>query len=116
MGMAMIIERASRVRDLLLLGALALLGSALAILAVWPTTKDQAALGSAPVELVPGNAGSEFDFGSPEHLASVEVSELSVLPEPTLQELVADSDSGTREEAQVLLALLGEEAAADQSL
>jgi hypothetical protein len=118
MGMAMIIERPGRGRDLLLLGALSSLGFGLTMLAVWPTTKGQAPHAAMPVEWVPANTGSESsaEFGSHEHLAQADVSELSVLPAPTLQELAADSDSGIRDEAQILLALLGEEAAADQQL
>jgi hypothetical protein len=118
MGMVMNIERTGRGRDLLLLGALSLLGFGLTMLAVWPTTRDQTAQATPPVrlDLANSSSGPAAYFGPIEHLTQADVSGLSEFPAPTLQELAADSDSGTRDEAQVLLALLGEEAAADQQL
>ncbi len=116
--MATITERIGPGRDLLLLGALAVLGFGVTLIAVWPAKKHPAPSVAMPVKMESGSANpdSSVDFGSPEQLAEAEGSKLSVPPAPTLQELAADSDAGTRDEAQALLALLGEEAVADQQL
>jgi hypothetical protein len=114
--MGMHTEPVSRRIGPLLLGGLFVASFGLTVLAVWPAADAPLPALATPVELAQGAAHTDFPVNAgmtASSLATGNDLEPLITPAPTLQELAADSDPGTRDEAQALLNLLSEEAVAD---
>jgi hypothetical protein len=107
-------KRASGWRSRLALPVLFVASFALTALAIWPEAKvttaanQSATLASEAV----GDASPESD-SRPAAATTLEDADPPATPAPTLQELAVNSDPATRSEAQALLDVLNEEAAAD---